>query len=104
MTGEATSMASTNQLSKSSISKSIIHILKDMTSDWDLEFSEDIGPDTYIISNLEFESIDVVQFIVQIEEIFGRKDLPFEKLLMVDGRYRDDMTVEEVVDFLHEHL
>jgi acyl carrier protein len=104
MTGEATTMASTNQLSKSSILESIIHILKDMTSDWDLEFSEDIGPDTYIISDLEFESIDVVQFIVQIEETFGRKDLPFEKLLMMDGRYRDDMTVEEAVDFLHEHL
>jgi acyl carrier protein len=97
-------MASTNQFSKNGILDTMIHILKDMTSDWDLEFDTDIGPDTYIISNLEFESIDVVQLVVQIEETFGRKDLPFEKLLMIEGRYRDDMTIQEVVDFLHTHL
>lgn len=104
MTTDTTSMASTDQLPKDSILKSVIHILKEMTSDWDLEFSGDIAPNMHIISGLEFESIDVVQFIVQIEETFQRKDLPFEKLLMLDGRYRDDITVEEVVDFLHKHL
>lgn len=90
--------------SKESVLKQVIRILSDMTSDWDTEFSGEIGPLTYIISDLEFESIDVVQLVVQIEENFGRKDLPFEKLLMIDGRYRDDMTVQEVADFLHEHL
>lgn len=104
MTTDTTGMASTDQLPKDSILKSVIHILKEMTSDWDLEFSGDMAPNTHIISDLEFESIDVVQIVVQIEQTFGRKDLPFEKLLMIEGRYRDDMTVEEVVDFLHEHL
>ena len=82
----------------------VVRVLCDMTSDWDIEFFGEIGPHTHIISDLEFESIDVVQFIVQIEETFGRKDLPFEKLLMINGRYRDEMTVQEVVDFLHKHL
>ncbi len=104
MTTDTTSTASTDLLPKDSILKSVIHILREMTSDWDLEFSGDIAPNTHIISDLEFESIDVVQIVVQIEETFQRKDLPFEKLLMVDGRYRDDMTVEEVVDFLHKYL
>lgn len=82
----------------------VIKILQEMTSDWEMEFSDPIGPGTMIISDLEFESIDVVQFVVQIEEFYQRKDLPFEKLLMRDGRYRDDLSVQEVVDFLQASL
>lgn len=86
------------------IFKNVIQILGDLTSDWDIDFAGEIGNDTHIISDLEFESIDVVQFIVQLETIFQRKDLPFEKLLMIDGRYKDDLTVREVVEFLNLHL
>lgn len=81
-----------------------ISILQGMTGDWEMEFSGPIGPKTMIISDLEFESIDVVQLVVQIEEHYKRKDLPFEKLLMRDGRYRDDISVQDVVDFLMTHL
>lgn len=82
----------------------VIQILEYMTSDWDLEFSGKIGTDTRLIADLWFESIDVVQFVVAIEERFMRRDLPMEDLLMVDGRYVDDLRVAEVVDFLHERL
>ena len=91
-------------LSKEQIFQEVSRILTDMTSDWDIDFSGGITPDTNIIADLQFESIDVVQFIVQLEGKFQRKDLPFEKLLMVDARYRDDFTVQEVVDFLHQNL
>jgi acyl carrier protein len=91
-------------LSKEQIFQEVSRILTDMTSDWDIDFSGGITPDTHIIADLQFESIDVVQFIVQLEAKFQRKDLPFEKLLMVTERYRDDFTVQEVVDFLHQNL
>ena len=84
--------------------KDVIQILEDLTSDWDIEFAGEIGNDTQIISDLEFESIDVVQFIVQLETVYQRKDLPFEKLLMIDGRYKDDLKVSEVVQFLNQYL
>jgi len=90
--------------SKEELFQEIFRILKDMTSDWDIDFSGEITPETKIISDLQFESIDVVQFIVQIEAKFQRKDLPFEKLLMIEERYRDDFTVQEMVDFLHNYL
>lgn len=86
------------------IYKNIIEILKDMTSDWDMEFSGDIGVDTSLMVDLEFESIDVVQFIVAIEERFQRRGLPFEELLMKDGRYVDDVKVGAAVDFLYRHF
>jgi acyl carrier protein len=50
------------------------------------------------------ESIDVVGFIVAIEEHYQRQDLPFAKLVMVDDRYVEDMSLGELADFLHRHL
>jgi len=82
----------------------VTRILEDMTSDWDLEFSGGIGPETCLISDLAFESIDVVQLVVAIEERFARRDLPFEKLLMADGRYVDDVRVSQIVQFLESNL
>ncbi len=91
-------------LARETILGDMVQILTDMTSDWDLGFSGGVGPDTRLIADLGFESIDVVQLVVAIEERFLQRDLPFEKLLMVDGRYVDDLRVAQVVDFLHEHL
>ena len=82
----------------------VTRILEDMTSDWDLEFSGGIGPETCLIADLAFESIDVVQLVVAIEERFARRDLPFEKLLMADGRYVDDVRVSQIVQFLESNL
>lgn len=91
-------------MARKNVLQETVNILEEITSDWDLEFAGGIGAETRIVSDLEFESIDVVQFVVQIEKFYDRKDLPFEQLLMVDGRYKDDITVGEVVNFLENHL
>ena len=82
----------------------VLQILKDLTADWDSDFAGQIGPDTMLIADLDFESIDVVELVVSLEGRLQRKDLPFEKLLMQDGRYVEDMSVGQVVDFLHANL
>lgn len=92
------------KLTQEKILLDVVKILQEMTGDWEMEFSDPISADTMIISDLEFESIDVVQLVVQIEEFYKRKDLPFEKLLMRNGRYRDDISVQDVTDFLHVSL
>jgi acyl carrier protein len=92
------------QLDDRTITDDLVHILRDMTSDWDTGFSGGIGEDTYLVRDLGCESIDVVQFVVAIEEKFQRRDLPIEKLLMIDGRYVDDLRVGDVVAFLRRHL
>jgi acyl carrier protein len=89
--------------SKETILKDIIGILENMTSDWDMDFDGPMGADTKLIADLYFESIDVVQFIVAIEEHFRRRGLPYEKFLMVDGRYVDEITVDDTVNFLYQH-
>ncbi|MBX7166433.1 MAG: hypothetical protein K1X74_08785 [Pirellulales bacterium] len=82
----------------------VVEIVQRLTADWDLGDDRGIGADTRLIGDLSFESIDVVQFIVALEEGFHRRDFPFERLLMSDGRYVDELTVGQVVDFLDHAL
>src|SRR5262245_54385034 len=89
---------------KDAVLEDVVGILKNMTSDWDVEFSGTIGPETCLVRDLTFESIDIVQLIVAVEEHYGRRDFAFENLLMVDGRYVDEIRVGELVDFLRASL
>jgi len=81
----------------------IVEILEDMTQDWDTDLDEPINESTRIIADLGFESIDVVQFITAIEEHFNCRSIPFEKLVMHDGRYVDEISVARVIEFLATH-
>jgi acyl carrier protein len=89
---------------RATINTAVLEILKDLTADWDTDYAGEIGPETLLIDDLAFESIDVVQLVVSLEGRFQRRDLPFEKLLMNDGRYVDDMSVRQLVDFLDANL
>lgn len=86
------------------IERDLVGILTDMTSDWDLDFDGDIGPETRLMADLAFESIDVVQLVVAIEAHFKRRQMQFENLLMVDGRYVQELQVKQIADFLAQHL
>lgn len=89
---------------RQTIFASTVAIIQDMTSDWDTDIESGIGPDTRLIADLGFESIDVVQLVVAVEERFQRRDLPFEELLMEDGQYVDDLRVGDLAEFLGKHL
>lgn len=82
----------------------LVAVIEDLTSDWDTGFSGSIGPETRLIGDLGFESIDVVHLIVTLEERFQRQDLPFESLLMRGGRYVSDLRVGELSTFLQTSL
>jgi hypothetical protein len=42
--------------------------------------------------------------MVAVEEHFMRPNLGLSELLMVDGKYIDDLRVAQLVDFLHTKL
>lgn len=86
------------------IADRLVALLKDTTSDWDLTLPNGIGVETQLIRDLAFESIDIVQFVMSIQQEFSRLDLPFEELLMVEGRYVNDLNIAEVAAFLSHHL
>ena len=90
---------------KDTILKDVLEILEDMTCDWEMGFAGAIDSQTHLVADLEFESIDVVQLAVAVEEHFNRQNLPFQKLFMtVDGYYVDDLRVLDLVDFLYASL
>lgn len=82
----------------------VIQILDDMIRDWDIDCSGEINEKTGLVENLTFASIDIIQFVVALEEGFQRRNLPIEKLLLKDGRYVDEIYVYSIVDFLLENL
>lgn len=89
---------------KQEIQDTVVATLNDTVADWDLDLEEPIGAETTLIDELAFESIDIVQFCVNLEQALGRKDLPFEKLFIDDGAYVDDVSVAQITEFLSGEL
>jgi acyl carrier protein len=75
-----------------------------MIQDWDMDVPGGITGSTKLMEDLAFESIDIVQLAVSLEQEFDRKGLPFEELFMRDGDYVDDISVSEIVVFIEREL
>ena len=86
------------------ILKELTDIINDMTSDWDLEFSGGVSGGTNLVADLSFESVEIVQLMVAIEQHFKLKNLSSERLLMEDGRYVADLSVGQIARFLDHEI
>jgi acyl carrier protein len=95
---------STKAETSNEVPSQMVAILEDMTGDWDLELDKGIDLETQLIRDLEFESIDIVEMVVTIEQKLGKRNIPFEELLMVDGRYVDDLSVGQIADFVARYV
>jgi len=91
-------------INRQAILEKVIQIVKNMTYDWELDYDGEIDQTTKLIEDLGFASLDIVQFVVAIEEGFQRRDLPFEKLLLKDGRYVDELSIHEIADFIESNV
>ncbi|MDH3467732.1 MAG: phosphopantetheine-binding protein [Gammaproteobacteria bacterium] len=89
---------------RSEIETTVISVLTELVEDWDLEMEEELNANTRLIADLGFESIDVVQFAVSLEQSFGKDGLPFERLFMRNGDYVEEILVCDVVQFLENNL
>lgn len=87
---------------RQTILSTVTTTLESLVQDWDLDTS--IGPATTLVADLGFESIDLIQMVAALEQEFGRPNLPFAELLIVDGRYIDDLSVNQIADFLTTRL
>jgi acyl carrier protein len=88
---------------KETIQSLVLKLIEEMSAEWGLERDQPIDPACQLIADLEFSSVDFVQLFVLIEEQVKRK-LGFHDLLMVDGKYIDDLRVGELVDFIEGKL
>jgi acyl carrier protein len=82
----------------------VIELLMDLTQDWELERDESIGHGTALMKDMEFTSVDIIQFFVAIEEHYGGGKMGFQDLLMVDGLYVEDLTVEQITKFVSARI
>lgn len=80
------------------VSRRLRETLAEFIADWSLD--AEIDATTRIAADLEFDSIDVIQFVIAMERAFGTRNLGFQNLLMQDGRYVDDLTVGQIETFL----
>jgi acyl carrier protein len=82
--------------SKSAIEQTLIHIAADLTQDWGIELDEPLSAETRLVADMEL--------IVAIEEHYNRPKMGFQDLLMNDGSYVDDLSIGQLIDFVHEKL
>lgn len=82
----------------------VIRMVEEVATGWDHELADALGPQTRLVADLGFESMDVVMLLVAIEGHYRRQDLPFDRVLTVGGQYVTELRVGEVVDFLVRHL
>jgi hypothetical protein len=82
----------------------VVRLLEHMTSDWDLDLWGGIRPNSRLVRDLGFSSMDIYLLGGRIQQRFDQWDLPFTELHLLEGDASRDLTVAELVDFLHHHL
>jgi len=89
---------------RAAIESKVIAVATETIADWGVDIPGGITRQTKLVKDLNFESMDIVQFAVGIERAFDQNGLPFEKLFMKDGAYVDDISIFELTDFLCTEL
>ena len=87
--------------SRQQILEYILSTLGDLCRDWD--YAEEVGPSTGLFAQLGMESLDAVVLATSIQDHFGHI-MPFSELFAELGEQQRDLTVAELVDFIHASL
>jgi acyl carrier protein len=81
----------------------VVSILKEFAEDWGLDELQ-IGPDTMLKADIGFESSDTMQLFSAIQEEYPQVKLTFQDLVIVDGKFLDDIAVSQVAAFITQSL
>lgn len=88
--------------SREEILADLLLLLRGLADDW--EYSGEITPDTYLLADMGFESLDVVVLSTAVQEHYGQ-GLPFPEFFAEIGqRQLRDVSVGEWVDFIYKYL
>ncbi len=72
-----TSIRTGSSFSRNDIQSKAVSVHNHMIQYWELDLSDGIGPNTRLMRDPAFESIDVVPFLMALELSFDRKGLTF---------------------------
>jgi acyl carrier protein len=82
----------------------VVGVLGDVSADCEVELDDPISRGTRLVAGLAFESTDVLEVAVALEQAFGRPTVSFDQFLAGEGRQVEDLTVAEVADFVIRHV
>src|SRR5260370_14355775 len=91
-----------NAIDQASIMAEMLSVVSQLARDW--EYSGEITPKSFLFADLGFESIDAVVLASHVQDHYQRQ-LPFPELLAELGRREvKDISIGELVEFIHYHL
>lgn len=84
------------------INELVLEVIGEMTADWDLGGTE-IDAETGLGMELGLSSVDMLTLMSRIDFRLGSR-IDYERLVVQDdGRFVDEVTVAELVDFVTEN-
>jgi acyl carrier protein len=92
-----------DRFTQDSALKTVCAIVEDLIQDWGLDLESPVGASTLLVADLDFTSVDVIQLCVALEQSYERK-LGFQELLMRDGSYVSDLTLEQFAAHVESRL
>ena len=89
---------------REAILRRLIATVSGMIQDWERDVSAPITGTTLLIADLGYQSLDIVVLTADMSRQLNRRDLPFERLLLVDGRPVSDLSLDTMAGFLWEQV
>lgn len=76
-------------------------VVSNVIEDWGLDAT--LSPETCLVSELGFTSMDMIDVVSTLETQLRRK-LPYEELVMLpEGGYREDISIGELATFVYDN-
>jgi len=90
-------------VTKSLAEETVFSILAEFADEWGLDDLE-LTAETSLKSDMSFESTDIMQLFLGVQEAFPTVQIPFQSLVMKDGKFVDDLTVRDVIAFVNTEV
>lgn len=90
-------------LRQASVLGTVIAVAEDLIQDWGLDLEDGVKGQSKLVADLEFASVDIIQLCVALEQVYERK-LGFQSLLMKNGQYVGDLSLEQIALFVEAQL
>lgn len=96
------SLSAMAEITKDSVYETVLELMTKLAEDWDYE--GEITSETWLVSDLGLESIDVVVLATTIQNHYDRT-LPFAEFMADIGqREVRDIKLDEIVEFAYRNL
>lgn len=86
------------ELTKHRIHQAVVECIQELLADTDLELDDPIEATTTLNADLCLTSVEAMELFAKLDLRLACR-LPYEELVMIEGEYRDELTVGELVDF-----